>query len=148
MPELNDTNLDSNIQVEYHPSSRVQKNHPLDLVIGDVHTPMQTRTKLKSISKNLNIDENANLCLFSCFLSQIEPKKTHDALKDPTWVEAMQEELLQFKLQEVWQLVNLPIGKRAIGTKWIFINKKDERGIVIKNKARLVAQGFTQEEEI
>ncbi|GKB41852.1 putative ribonuclease H-like domain-containing protein [Tanacetum coccineum] len=62
--------------------------------------------------------------------------------------EAMQEELLQFKLQEVWTLVELPNGKRAIGTKWVFRNKKDERGIVIKNKARLVAQGYTQEEGI
>ncbi|GJT68968.1 putative ribonuclease H-like domain-containing protein [Tanacetum coccineum] len=60
----------------------------------------------------------------------------------------MQEELLQFKLQEVWTLVELPNGKRAIGTKWVFRNKKDERGIVIKNKARLVAQGYTQEEGI
>ncbi|GJW28222.1 putative ribonuclease H-like domain-containing protein [Tanacetum coccineum] len=60
----------------------------------------------------------------------------------------MQEELLQFKLQEVWTLVDLPNGKRAIGTKWVFRNKKDERGIVIKNKARLVAQGYTQEEGI
>ncbi|GJY75489.1 putative ribonuclease H-like domain-containing protein [Tanacetum coccineum] len=62
--------------------------------------------------------------------------------------EAMQEELLQFKLQEVWILVDLPNGKRPIGTKWVFRNKKDERGIVIKNKARLVAQGYTQEEGI
>nr|GEU87513.1 putative ribonuclease H-like domain-containing protein [Tanacetum cinerariifolium]GEX77308.1 putative ribonuclease H-like domain-containing protein [Tanacetum cinerariifolium] len=58
----------------------------------------------------------------------------------------MQEELLQFKLQEVWTLMDLPCGKRAIGTKWVFRNKKDERGIVIKNKAKLVAQGHTQEE--
>ncbi|GJR78841.1 putative ribonuclease H-like domain-containing protein [Tanacetum coccineum] len=58
------------------------------------------------------------------------------------------EELLQFKLQEVWTLVDLPNGKRAICTKWVFRNKKDERGIVIKNKARLVAQGYTQEEGI
>ncbi|GKG05420.1 copia protein, partial [Tanacetum coccineum] len=56
-------------------------------------------------------------------------------------IEDMQEELLQFKLQEVWTLVDLPNGKRAIGTKWVFMNKKDERGIVIKNKAKLVAQG-------
>ncbi|GJV22049.1 ribonuclease H-like domain-containing protein [Tanacetum coccineum] len=62
--------------------------------------------------------------------------------------EVMQEELLQFKLQEVWTLVELPNGKRAIGTKWVFRNKKDERGIVIKNKARLVAQRYTQEEGI
>ncbi|GJW13965.1 putative ribonuclease H-like domain-containing protein [Tanacetum coccineum] len=59
-----------------------------------------------------------------------------------------QEELLQFKLQEVWTLVELPNGKRAIGNKWVFRNKKDKRGIVIKNKARLVAQGYTQEEGI
>ncbi|GJR52759.1 putative ribonuclease H-like domain-containing protein [Tanacetum coccineum] len=60
----------------------------------------------------------------------------------------MQEELLQFKLQEVWTLVDLPNGKRPIGTKWYYMNNKDERGIVIKNKARLVAQGYTQKEGI
>ncbi|GJX86332.1 retrovirus-related pol polyprotein from transposon TNT 1-94 [Tanacetum coccineum] len=58
------------------------------------------------------------------------------------------EELLQFKLQEVWTLVDLPNRKRVIGSKWVFRNKKDERGIVIRNKARLVAQGYTQEEGI
>ncbi|GJT75520.1 putative ribonuclease H-like domain-containing protein [Tanacetum coccineum] len=63
-------------------------------------------------------------------------------------IEAMQEELLQFKLQKVWTLVDLPKGKRAIGTKWVYRNKKDERGIVVRNKARLVAQGYTQEEGI
>nr|GEW54095.1 copia protein [Tanacetum cinerariifolium] len=60
----------------------------------------------------------------------------------------MQEELLQFHLQKVWTLVDLPRGKRVIGTKWVFRDKKDERGIVIRNKARLVAQGCTQEEGI
>ncbi|GJT18681.1 putative ribonuclease H-like domain-containing protein [Tanacetum coccineum] len=60
----------------------------------------------------------------------------------------MQEELPQFKLQQVWTLVDLPHGKRAIGTKWVYMNKKDKRGIVIRNKARLVAQGYTQEEGI
>ncbi|GJY53990.1 ribonuclease H-like domain-containing protein [Tanacetum coccineum] len=70
------------------------------------------------------------------------------ALTDPSWIEAMQEELLQFKLQKVWTLVDLPKGKRAIGTKWVYRNKKDERGIVVRNKARLVAQGYTQEEGI
>ncbi|GKA00311.1 putative ribonuclease H-like domain-containing protein [Tanacetum coccineum] len=66
----------------------------------------------------------------------------------PYWVEAMQEELLQFKLQQVWILVDLPFGKKAIGTKWVFRNKRDERSIVVKNKARLVAQGHRQEEGI
>nr|GFC32314.1 retrovirus-related Pol polyprotein from transposon TNT 1-94 [Tanacetum cinerariifolium] len=67
---------------------------------------------------------------------------------DPSWIEAMQEELLQFKMQKVWILVDLPYGKRAIGTKWVYRHKKDEKGIVIRNKARLVAQGHTQEEGI
>ncbi|GKF49189.1 putative ribonuclease H-like domain-containing protein [Tanacetum coccineum] len=58
----------------------------------------------------------------------------------------MQEELLQFKLQKVWILVDLPSGKKAIGTEWVFKNKRDERSIVVKNKARLVAQRFRQEE--
>ncbi|GKD80050.1 putative ribonuclease H-like domain-containing protein [Tanacetum coccineum] len=75
-------------------------------------------------------------------------QKIIQALKDPSWIEATQEELLQFKLQQVWTLVDLPHGKRAIGTKWVYMNKKDERGIVIRNKARLVVQGYTQEEGI
>ncbi|GKE65711.1 ribonuclease H-like domain-containing protein, partial [Tanacetum coccineum] len=60
----------------------------------------------------------------------------------------MQDELLQFKLLKVWTLVDLPKGKRAIGIKWVYRNKKDARGILIRNKARLVAQGYTQEEGI
>nr|GFA09683.1 hypothetical protein [Tanacetum cinerariifolium] len=77
-----------------------------------------------------------------------EPKKISDALKDPSWVEVMQEELLQFKIQNVWILVDCPEGVRPIGTKWVLKNKKDERGIMIRNKARLVAQGHTQKERI
>ncbi|GJV41473.1 putative ribonuclease H-like domain-containing protein, partial [Tanacetum coccineum] len=77
-----------------------------------------------------------------------EPKTISQALKDKSWVEAMQEELLQFKLQQVWILVDLPFGKKEIGTKWVFRNKRDERSIIVKNKARLVAQGQKQEEGI
>ncbi|GKF09581.1 putative ribonuclease H-like domain-containing protein, partial [Tanacetum coccineum] len=87
-------------------------------------------------------------CLFSCFLSQIEPKKISEALEDEGWVDAMQEELLQFKIQEVWILIDLPYGKKAIGTKWVYRNKKEERGVVVGNKAMLVAQGYRQEEGI
>ncbi|GKF02805.1 ribonuclease H-like domain-containing protein, partial [Tanacetum coccineum] len=75
-------------------------------------------------------------------------QEVNSSIKDPSWIEAMQEELLQFKLQQVWTLVDLPNGKRAIGTKWVYKNKKDERGIMIRNKARLVAQCYTLEEGI
>ncbi|GKD82470.1 putative ribonuclease H-like domain-containing protein, partial [Tanacetum coccineum] len=69
-------------------------------------------------------------------------------MKPSIVVEAMQEELLQFKIQKVWTLVDLPYGKKDIGTKWVYRNKKDERCIVVRNKARLVAQGYKQEEGI
>nr|GFB38484.1 hypothetical protein [Tanacetum cinerariifolium] len=72
-------------------------------------------------------NEDFHTCMFACFLSQEEPKRVHQALKDPSWIKAMQEELLQFKLQKVWILVDLPYGKRAIGIKWVYRNKKDER---------------------
>nr|GEY89223.1 copia protein [Tanacetum cinerariifolium] len=78
----------------------------------------------------------------------LEPKKVSNALQDPSWVEAMQKELLQFKIQKVWTLVDCPKRVRPIGTKWVLKNKKDERGIIVRNKARLVAQGHTQEEGI
>ncbi|GJV24348.1 putative ribonuclease H-like domain-containing protein [Tanacetum coccineum] len=149
-------NLDTTIQVSPNPTIRIQKDHPLDQVIGDLQSATQTRKMSKNLEENRfvsTIQQRTNHkdlqnCLFACFLSQEEPKKVIHALKDPSWIEAMQEELLQFKLQEVWTLVDLPNRKRAIGTKWVFRNKKDERGIVIRNKARLVAQGYTQEEGI
>ncbi|GKB97619.1 putative ribonuclease H-like domain-containing protein, partial [Tanacetum coccineum] len=78
----------------------------------------------------------------------VKPKKVTQALTDLSWIEAMQDEFLQFRLQKVWRLVDLPKGKHAIGTKWVYRNKKDKRGIVVRNKERLVAQGYTQEEGI
>ncbi|GKD51999.1 putative ribonuclease H-like domain-containing protein, partial [Tanacetum coccineum] len=69
-------------------------------------------------------------------------------LEDESWVDAMQEELLQFKIQEVWILIDLPYRKKAIGAKWVYRNKKDERGVVVRNKARLVTQGYRQKEGI
>ncbi|GKB72912.1 putative ribonuclease H-like domain-containing protein [Tanacetum coccineum] len=154
--EADMNNLDTTIQVSPIPTTRIHKDHPLDQVIGDLQSATQTRKMSKNLKEHgfvSTIQQRTNHkdlqnCLFACFLSQEEPKKVIHALKDPSWIEAMQEELLQFKLQEVWTLVDLPNGKRAIGTKWVFRNKKDEKGIVIRNKARLVAQGYTQEEGI
>ncbi|GJV63400.1 putative ribonuclease H-like domain-containing protein [Tanacetum coccineum] len=125
-------NLDTTIQVSPNPTTRIHKDHPLDQVIRD----FQLATQIRKMSKNL--EEHG----FK------EPKKVILALNDPRWIKAMQEELLQFKLQEVWTLVDLPNEKMAIGSKWVFRNKKDERGIIIRNKERLVAQGYTQEEGI
>ncbi|GKB75302.1 putative ribonuclease H-like domain-containing protein [Tanacetum coccineum] len=150
-------NLDTYFQVSPVPTTRIYKDHPIEQIIGDLNSTHQTRRMTRNLEEHgfliTTLEQRRNHtdiqdCLFTCFLSQEEPKKVVQALKDPSWIEAMQEELLQFKLQEVWTLVELPNAKRAIGIKWVLKNKKDERGIVIKNKARLVAQGYTQEEGI
>ena len=65
----------------------------------------------------------------------VEPKKVFDALEDPDWVVAMHEELNKFEHNNVWKLVEKPKEFRnVIGTKWIFKNKQDENGIVVRNK--------------
>ncbi|GKB44338.1 putative ribonuclease H-like domain-containing protein, partial [Tanacetum coccineum] len=116
-------NLETTMNVSPIPTTRIDKDHPKDQIIGDFNSAIQTRRMTKIY------DEHA--------------MKVIQALEDPSWIEAMQEELLQFQLQKVWTLVNLSISKRAIGPKWVFRNKKDKRGIVVRNKARLVAQGYT-----
>ncbi|GJX87676.1 putative ribonuclease H-like domain-containing protein [Tanacetum coccineum] len=120
---------------------------PHSELIRHIPRKYSRRSFISSLTIRTNHKDQQN-CLFACFLSQEEPKTISQALKDESWVEAMQEELLQFKLQQVWILVDLPFGKKAIGTKWVFRNKRDERSIVVKNKARLVAQGHRQEEGI
>ncbi|GJS60678.1 putative ribonuclease H-like domain-containing protein, partial [Tanacetum coccineum] len=155
-PEVDLGNITNSYIVPTTPNTRIHKDHPIDNVIGDVQSTVQTRRMLKPTSEQgflsdvyeQKTHDTLNTCLYACFLSQIEPTSIAKALSDSSWVEAMQEELLQFKLQQVWILVDLPNGKKAIGTKWVFRNKKDERGIVIRNKARLVAQGHRQEEGI
>ncbi|KAI3682931.1 hypothetical protein L1987_83321 [Smallanthus sonchifolius] len=87
-------------------------------------------------------------CLHACFISQTEPKNVVEALDDDCWIEAMQEELAQFDKLHVWDLVDLPKGSRSIGTKWVFRCKRDDRGVVVRNKARLVVQGFNQQEGV
>nr|GFC39854.1 hypothetical protein [Tanacetum cinerariifolium] len=94
----------------------IHKNHPKSQIIGPVDTPIQTRNKSKEVGEQsfiATIHQKTDpallqFCLFSCFLSQVEPKKISDALQHLSWVEAMQEELLQFKIQKVWTLVDCP----------------------------------------
>ncbi|GJY57627.1 putative ribonuclease H-like domain-containing protein [Tanacetum coccineum] len=141
------------------PTTRVHSTHPKAQIIRDPKLAIQTKGMPKK-----NFGEHAMIsyiqkqrrtnhkdfqnCLFAFFLSQHEPTKISQALDDESWVEAMQEGLLQFKIQKVWTLVDLPSGKKAIDTKWVYRNKKDERGIVVRNKARIVAQGYKKEEAI
>ncbi|GJV97754.1 putative ribonuclease H-like domain-containing protein, partial [Tanacetum coccineum] len=110
------SNITTTYPVPSTPNKRIHKDHSLDHVIGDVQSSVHTRRMTKN--------EDLHTCLFACFLSQVEPKKVIQALTDPSWIKAMQDELLQFKLQKVWTLVDLPYGKRAIGTKWALQEKE------------------------
>nr|GEW60047.1 hypothetical protein [Tanacetum cinerariifolium] len=150
--EADFNNLETSITVSPIPTTRVQKDHPVTQIIGDLSLATQTRSMTRVTKDQGGLSQMSNddfhTCMFVCFLSQEEPKRVHQALKDPSWIEAMEEELLQFKMQKVWVLVDLPYRKKAIGTKWVFKIKKDERCIVVRNKARLVIQRHTQEEGI
>ncbi|GJX11424.1 putative ribonuclease H-like domain-containing protein [Tanacetum coccineum] len=153
-------NLASTVEVSPVATKRINTIHPQSLIIGDHTSAVQTRSKVNKTTTGESAfisyihdqqrDNHTDFqhCLFACFLSQVEPRSVAQALEDPSWVDAMQEEMQQFKFQNVWVLVDLPEGKYAIGTKWILKNKRDARGIVVRNKARLVAQGHRQEEGI
>jgi hypothetical protein len=77
------------------------------------------------------------------FVSSFEPFKVENALQDVDWVVAMQEELDNFKRNQVWYLVERP-KQNVVTTKWVFCNKQDEYGVITRNKERLVAKGYLQ----
>nr|GEW25959.1 retrovirus-related Pol polyprotein from transposon TNT 1-94 [Tanacetum cinerariifolium] len=129
----------SNVHTFYQPYPHEKtwtKDHPLHKIIGDLKSSVRTRGQL------------ANSCLFLCFLSSIDPANVVKALRNDDWVSAMQDEFDQFVRLKVWRLVPRLKGKTIIKTKWIFKNKKDESSLVIRNKARLIAVGYSQQEGI
>ncbi|GJS20476.1 putative ribonuclease H-like domain-containing protein [Tanacetum coccineum] len=120
-------NMDNTIAVSPIPTLRIHKDHPKGQILGDPTSAVQTRRKIQKASSaqqalvsyiykyiRTNHKDHQN-CLFACFLSQEEPNTISQDLQDESWVEAMQEELLQFKLQKVWVLVDLPYGKKEEG---------------------------------
>jgi hypothetical protein len=117
----------------------VKHNPPPQQLLGTIDEGSRLRSRV--IQPN---SEVANQVSYSCYLTQSEPKKVDEALQDEGWVSAMHDELHQFTRNDVWTLVPRPAEHNIIGTKWIFKNKTDEHGTVVKNKARLIAQGYTQ----
>ncbi|CAH9075913.1 unnamed protein product [Cuscuta europaea] len=86
--------------------------------------------------------------MFACYISQMEPMTVEEAFQDSDWINAMQEELTQFQRNKVWELVPRPKHQSVIGTKWVFKKKADEDGNIVRNKARLVAKAYCQEDGI
>ncbi|KAJ9560217.1 hypothetical protein OSB04_005377 [Centaurea solstitialis] len=136
LPDPSSNEASTSGQVYQPPALRWTKDHPIDQVLGNPSSGVKTRRQA------------GNICLYVNFISENEPKEIDDALRDPAWVSAMQEELAEFIRNNVWLLVPRPRKRTIIGSKWIFRNKLDEIGTIIRNKARLVAQGYRQEEGI
>ncbi|GJS45168.1 retrovirus-related pol polyprotein from transposon TNT 1-94 [Tanacetum coccineum] len=127
--------VDETLEINEIVNIKESRNHPLENVIGNLN-----QRTLRSQAQN-----QSNLF---CFISTIEPKNVNEALGDKSWIVAKQEELNQFVVNDVWELVPQPRNMTIIGTKLVFRNKLDENGIVSRNKARLVAQGYNQQEGI
>ncbi|GKC47386.1 putative ribonuclease H-like domain-containing protein, partial [Tanacetum coccineum] len=127
----NMNNLDTYFQVSPIPTIRIHKDHPLEQVTRDLHSAPQTRRMTMSLEEH-----------------GLRTQKGSSSTKGSKLDRSYAGRVSTIQVTRIWTLVELPNGKRAIRTKWIFMNKKDERGIAIKNKARLVAQGYTQEEWI
>nr|GEU57898.1 retrovirus-related Pol polyprotein from transposon TNT 1-94 [Tanacetum cinerariifolium] len=124
---------DETLEIDEIVNIKESKNHPLENVIGNLN-----QRTIRSQAQN-----QSN---FFCFISTIKPKNVvNEALTDDSWIVAMQEELNQFIANNIWELVSQHRNMTIIGTKWVFI---DKNGIVFQNKARLVAQGYNQQEGI
>ncbi|KAI3801965.1 hypothetical protein L1987_30085 [Smallanthus sonchifolius] len=125
------TNLDQTVEVPAHPVGRIDRIHPQQNIIGDPTSSVKTRGQINSgVYSEIMESGVVNDCAHSCFVSQIEPRSITDALKEESW------------------LVVLPKGAKKIGTRWVLRCKRDDQGIVIRNKARLVVHGFRQIEGI
>nr|GEY53502.1 retrovirus-related Pol polyprotein from transposon TNT 1-94 [Tanacetum cinerariifolium] len=120
-------------------NSKWTKDHPLEDIIGELALPVST---------SLQLHEQALFCYYDAFLTSVEPKTYKDALTQSCWIEAMQEELNEFERLQVWELVPRPDKVMVITLKWIYKVKLDELGGILKNKARLLAHGYCQDEGI
>ncbi|GJT93127.1 retrovirus-related pol polyprotein from transposon TNT 1-94 [Tanacetum coccineum] len=127
--------VDETLKIDEIVNIKESRNHPLENVIGNLN--------LRTL--RLQAQNQSN---FFYFISTIEPKNVNEALGDESWIVAMQEELNQLVANDVWELVPQPRNMTIIETKWVFRNKLDENDIVSRNKARLVAQGYNQQEGI
>eukprot|EP00253_Pinus_taeda_P008130 PITA_08130 len=125
------------ITIEEKTSSKyVQKNHPETQILGEKEASLQTRRTITESSSYL------------AKLSSIEPQNVNEACKDECWVKPMNEELEKIEKNNTWELFPRPHDKNIIGTKWIFKNRLNEKGEVIRNKAMLVYKGYAQQEGI
>ncbi|GJR61210.1 hypothetical protein Tco_1503372 [Tanacetum coccineum] len=149
------TNLETVVNVSPIPTSRINSFHPSTLILGDPQSAVQTRSKVTKSSgahafvsyvqkQRRNNHKDFQHCLFVCFLSQNEPKKFSEALEDESWVDDMQEKLLQFKIQKVDSCRFSLCVRKAIGQNVFGENKKDEKELWTGNKQGFIDPKYPQ----
>nr|GEX52579.1 hypothetical protein [Tanacetum cinerariifolium] len=136
----------TNIQPTTSPSTPTYQAEQEHLLDDEFTNPFCTPTQEVPESSLHNIDPE--MCMFVLTMSTAEPKNIKEAMADSIWIEAMQEELHQFDRLQVWELIDKPFSKTFIRLKWLCKSKKDEDQTLIRNKSRLVAKGYAQEEGI
>ncbi|GJY93301.1 retrovirus-related pol polyprotein from transposon TNT 1-94 [Tanacetum coccineum] len=119
--------------------SKWKKTRPLEKLTSNPSRPVSTQKQLQT---------DAMWCFLDAFLTSIEPKNFKEALLESSWIDAMQEEIYEFKRLDVWELVPCPDLTMIIKLKWIFKVKQDEFRGVLENKSRIVAKGYRQEDGI
>ncbi|GJU26119.1 putative ribonuclease H-like domain-containing protein [Tanacetum coccineum] len=134
VPFVNVFALESNSEAS---SSGWTDSHPFDNISGNPSRPISTRKQLAT---------DALWCFYNSVLSKVEPKNFQSAVTKDCWFQAMQDEIHEFDRLDVWELVPPPDCAKIIALKWIYKVKLDEYGDVLKNKVRVVAKGFRQEE--
>ena len=105
------------------------RNHPKTQIIGNPSEQVLTRAQRKA--KDAMLSKHQEFCMYSSFLSKIEPKNVKIAMDDSDWVEAMQAELAKFERNKVWRLIPTPPDVSVVGLKWVFRNKLDKEGNVV-----------------
>jgi hypothetical protein len=112
------------------------KNHPENQIIRDINEGVHTRRKLIKDTEQSHV----------AFLSMTKPTNFEEASQEEDWIREMNEEMDQIEKNNSWELVPRPVNKNVIGSKWVFKNKMNEKGQVVRNKERLVCKGYAQVE--
>ncbi|GJT08541.1 retrovirus-related pol polyprotein from transposon TNT 1-94 [Tanacetum coccineum] len=121
------------IHTPFEHLGRWTKDHPIANLISDPSRCVSTRKQLET---------DTMWCYFDAFFTSVEPKNFKQAMTEPSWIDAMQEEIYKFERIEVWELVPCPDNVFLIKLKWIYKVKTDESGGVLKNKARLLKKAL------
>ena len=132
--------LDLACDPNYPPLVKWTKDHRKEQIIVESSEKVLTLSQVKA--KQIALLSKVEGGMVNSVSAKIEPKTINVALDHSDWVQAMQDELNEFERNRVWRLIPTPKEASVVGLKWVFRNKLDKEGNVIRTKARLVVKGY------